>query len=130
MRWNVVTIVFVLHFLIQNENYFNKHACTLIQLRSHILIGLRIAAVVHKNRDSSRTATWKLKLSAFSSGTVPFSFATSNLLTISSRALPSEYYTLGTGGLEVLHKCYNTDMLGVLPIYPHSPMGAACPRES
>ena len=23
-------------------------------------------------------------------------------------------------GLELLHKCYNTDVLGVLPIYPYS----------
>ena len=29
----------------------------------------------------------------------------------------------------MLHKCCNTDMLGVLLIYPHSPLGAACPRN-
>ena len=32
--------------------------------------------------------------------------------------------------LKVLHKCCNTDVLGVLLIYPHSPSGAARPRES
>ena len=29
----------------------------------------------------------------------------------------------------MLHKHCNTDMLGVLLIYPHSPSGAACPRD-
>ena len=66
----------------------------------------------------------------FSSETVHFSFAISDLLTISSRALQSEHYTSGTVGLEVLHKCYNTDVLGVLLIYPHYPSGAARPWES
>ena len=32
--------------------------------------------------------------------------------------------------LKALHKCYNTDVLGVLLIYPHSPSSAARPRES
>ena len=39
-------------------------------------------------------------------------------------------YTLGTGGLEVLYKCYNTDVLKVLLIDPHSPSDAAHPQES
>ena len=29
----------------------------------------------------------------------------------------------------MLHKRCNTDMLGVLLIYPHSPLGAARPRD-
>ena len=31
--------------------------------------------------------------------------------------------------LKMLHKRCNTDMLGVLLIYPHSPSGAARPRD-
>ena len=31
--------------------------------------------------------------------------------------------------LQVLHNCCNTDVLGVLLIYLHSPLGAARPRE-
>ena len=30
---------------------------------------------------------------------------------------------------KMLHKCCNTDMVGVLLIYPHSLLGAACPRD-
>ena len=29
----------------------------------------------------------------------------------------------------MLHKCCNTDVLGVLLIYPHSPSGATHPRD-
>ena len=29
----------------------------------------------------------------------------------------------------MLHKRCNTDVLGVLLIYPHTPSGAACPRD-
>ena len=82
-----------------------------------------IAAVAHKNCNSSRTPTRKLQTTEIIS--VFFgncTFAISDLLTISSRALPSEHYTSGMGGLEVLHKCYNTDVLGVLLIYPLSPL--------
>ena len=32
--------------------------------------------------------------------------------------------------LKMLHKCSNTDVLRVSLIYPHSPLGAAYPRES
>ena len=53
-RWNVVSIVFVLHFLIQNEN-FNKHACSNVAIYR---LDSMIAAVAHKNRNSSRMPTW------------------------------------------------------------------------
>ena len=38
-------------------------------------------------------------------------------------------FELSTQLLKMLHKHCNTDMLGVLLIYPHSPSGAAYPRH-
>ena len=35
----------------------------------------------------------------------------------------ASYVQCSTWLLKVLHKCFNTDMLGVLLIYPHSPLG-------
>ena len=89
-----------------------------------------IAAVVHKNRDSSRMPTGKLQTAETISIRklyLSLLLLASDLLTISSQVLPIENYKSGTEGLEVLHKCYNMDVLGVLLIYPHSPSGA---RES
>ena len=92
-----------------------------------------IAAVVHKNCDSSRTPTRKLQTAETISVRklyLSLLLLASDLLTISSQILSIENYKSGTGGLEVLHKYYNTDVLGVLLIYPHSPSGAVRPRES
>ena len=38
----------------------------------------------------------------------------------------ASYEQCSTRLLKMLHKHCNTDMLGVLLIYPHSPLGAAC----
>ena len=119
---------FCIAFLIQNEN-FNKHACMLIQQRSHISIGSTIIAAAHKNRNSSRMPTWpkvagRRNYQHFLKWYLSILLRISDLLTISSRTLQSEHYTSSTRGLEVLYKCYNTDVLGILLIYPHSPSGA------
>ena len=39
------------------------------------------------------------------------------------------YKQCSTWLLKVLHKCCNTDVLGVLLIYLHSPSGTACPLD-
>ena len=39
------------------------------------------------------------------------------------------YEQCSTRLLRMLHKRCNTDMLGVLLIYPHSPSGSAHPRD-
>ena len=41
----------------------------------------------------------------------------------------ASYEKCSTRLLKMLHKRCNTDMLRVLLIYPHSPSGAACPRD-
>ena len=41
----------------------------------------------------------------------------------------ASYEQCSTLLLQMLHKCCNTDVLGVLLIYPHSPSGAARPRD-
>ena len=41
----------------------------------------------------------------------------------------ASYKQCSTRLLKVLHKCCNTDMLGALLIYLHSPLGTACPWD-
>ena len=41
----------------------------------------------------------------------------------------ASYKQCSTWLLKVLHKSCNMNMLGILLIYPHSPSGAACPRN-
>ena len=67
MECIVSSYCFCIAFFIQNEN-FNKHACMLIQQRSHTSIGSMIAAVAHKNhKDANLAGSCRAqKLSAFS----------------------------------------------------------------
>ena len=68
---------------------------------------------------SSASETWY----RYGSALLPRSTLLATLLCFAS------YEQCSTDLLKVLHKCCNTDVLGVLLIYPHSPLGVARPRD-
>ena len=78
-----------------------------------------IVCIFSHSMFSSASETWY----RYSSILLPHNTFLATLLCLAS------YEQCNTWLLKVLHKCCNTNVLGVLLIYLHSPLGAAYPQD-